>query len=192
MTTSIELVPLLVVRGAAAAVDFYVRALGARVLERYEHGPEKHVSHAELDVRGARFDVTEEARAWNSDAPPSLGGSPVVSQLKVSNAARALASMLDAGANLVFPLQEFLGERMARVRDPFGHLWLLRERVEELSTDEIQRRRDELYARFAGSAHAEESSKVLAPGGRKQGFDRADRAPDRRSQALRSRHLTRA
>lgn len=42
-----ELVPLLVVRGAARAIDYYVQVLGATVLERYEHGPEKHVSHAE-------------------------------------------------------------------------------------------------------------------------------------------------
>jgi hypothetical protein len=31
------------------------------------------------------FSVTEEARAWNSDAPPSVGGSPVVLQLRVED-----------------------------------------------------------------------------------------------------------
>ncbi len=154
-TTNFALVPLLVVRRAAAAIDFYVRALGAEVLERYEHGDERHVSHADLNAHGARFAVTEEARAFNSDAPPSLGGSPVVLQLMVNDAEAVLRSMLEAGASAVFPLQEFLGERMARVRDPFGHLWLLRERVETLSTGEIQRRRDELFARFAGAARVE-------------------------------------
>jgi uncharacterized glyoxalase superfamily protein PhnB/predicted kinase len=143
------LVPLLVVRGAARAIDFYVRALGATVSARYEHGPERHVSHADLVVGDAAFAVTEEARAWNSDAPPSLGGSPVVLQLGVGDTDAVLASMRDAGATVVFPAEELFGERMARVRDPFGHLWILRQRLVELSIDETQRMRDELFTRFA-------------------------------------------
>ena len=149
MTTQAELVPLLVVRGAARAIDFYERALGARVLARSEHGARRQLSHADLALGSARFSVTEEARGWNSDAPESLGGSAVVMQLFVSDAAVTLRALQEAGASSVFPLQELLGERMARVRDPFGHLWLLRERVEELTVEEIQRQRDELYQRFA-------------------------------------------
>jgi PhnB protein len=37
---------------------------------------------------------------------------------------------------------DFCGERMARLRDPYGHVWLLIQQTEELSPDEIQRRRD--------------------------------------------------
>jgi len=152
METTPELVPLLVVQGAARAIDFYVRALGAKVLARYEHGPGRHVGHADLALGDALFAVTEEVRSWNSDAPPSLGGSPVVLQLFVTDAEATVTSMGDAGATIVFPVEELFGERMARVRDPFGHLWILRQRVEELSVDEIQRRRDELFARFANQA----------------------------------------
>ena len=154
------LVPLLVVRAAHDALAFYVRALGARVVVRYEHGAERRVSHADARIGNASFAVTEEARAWNSDAPPSLGGSPVVLQLFVDDASATMASMVDAGATVVFPLAQFLGERMARLRDPFGHLWLLRERVERLSHDEIQRRRDELYSRFASGS--EENNSIPA------------------------------
>lgn len=143
---------MLVVRGAARAIAFYERALGARVLARYEHGTERHLSHADLALGNLMFSVTEEARAWNSDAPESLGGSPVVLQLFVSDAAATLRSLQEAGASTMFPLQDLLGERMARVRDPFGHLWLLRERVEDLTVEERQRRRDELYERFAADA----------------------------------------
>ena len=168
MKTKHELVPLLVVRDAHRALDFYVRALGAKILARYEHGSERCVSHADLEIADAPFAVTEEARAWNSDAPPSLGGSPVVLQWLVPDAASAVTSMLDAGASTVFPLGEFLGERMARLRDPFGHIWLVRQRLEELSTSEIQAQRDALFARFAANtpplersaAHAEEITSV--------------------------------
>ncbi|MEY2932907.1 MAG: hypothetical protein RL033_3656 [Pseudomonadota bacterium] len=152
MNDIISLCPLLVVRGAAQAIEFYQRALGARLLARYEHGAERRISHADLGLGDARLSVTEELRAWNSDAPASLGGSPVVLQLGVSDAAAAVHSLCAAGASVVFPLQTFAGESMARVRDPWGHLWVVRQLLEELSLEEIQRRRDELFAELPPSA----------------------------------------
>jgi uncharacterized glyoxalase superfamily protein PhnB/predicted kinase len=146
MTNSSLLVPLLVVRGARRAIDFYRTALGATVTACYEHGSERRVSHADLTLPGVVLAVTEEARGFNSDAPASLGGSPVVLQLRVPDTDAVVRAMCDAGACVVFPAQEFLGERMARVRDPFGHLWLLRQPLVELSVDEIQRARDALFA----------------------------------------------
>jgi uncharacterized glyoxalase superfamily protein PhnB/predicted kinase len=157
--TNPPLVPLLVVRGAARAIDFYVQAFGARVLARYEHGPERRLSHADLAFGAVTLSLTEEARAWHSDAPESLGGSPVALQLDVGDAEATLAALQCAGASVLQPLQEWLGERMARIRDPFGHIWLLRQRIEELTVDEIQRRRDELFER----ARPPSSSEAAAP-----------------------------
>jgi PhnB protein len=137
-----KLTPLLVVQDAAKAIDFYVDALGAREVVRYINRANGTISHADLAVGQARFSVTEEARAFNSDAPPSLGGSPVVLQLQVEDVAAAVEKMLHAGAAAIFPLMDFCGERMARLRDPFGHVWILSQRIEELTPDEIQRRRD--------------------------------------------------
>jgi predicted kinase len=76
----------------------------------------------------------------------------------VDDASAAVTSMVEAGASIVFPIQEFLGERMARLRDPFGHLWLIRQRLEELSRSEIQAERDALFARFVPSAASLESA----------------------------------
>jgi PhnB protein len=117
-----KLTPLLVVQDAARAIDFYVDALGAREIVRYTNKANTTVSHGDLAIGEAMFSVTEEARAWNSDAPPSLGGSPVVLQLQVENVDGAFERMCAAGADVIFPLTEFCGERMGRLRDPFGHL----------------------------------------------------------------------
>jgi hypothetical protein len=67
--------------GSGRAVDFYVDNLGAKQLRLYLHPTTKAISHVDLTIDGATFSITEEARAWNSDAPPSLGGSPVILQL---------------------------------------------------------------------------------------------------------------
>ena len=135
--------PLLVVRDAARAITFYVQGLGAKETTRYLHPTKNTISHADLTVGDAAFSVTEEARAWNSDAPPSLGGSPVILQLHVDDVDAAFERMCGAGAAVVYPLQEFAGERMGRLRDPFGHLWILRQRIEDLSADQVRKRRDE-------------------------------------------------
>jgi uncharacterized glyoxalase superfamily protein PhnB/predicted kinase len=141
-----SLCPLLVVRGAADAIHFYQRALGARVLARYEHGIDRRISHADLALGDRQFSLSDELPLWNSDAPTSLGGSPVVLQLGVVDAEAAVHSLCAAGASIVSPLQPFAGELTAHVRDPFGHLWIVRQLLETLSVDEIQRRRDELFA----------------------------------------------
>jgi PhnB protein len=142
MDTTPKLTPLLVVRDAASAIAFYVQALGAKEISRYLHPTKNTISHADLVLGGAAFSVTEEARAWNSDAPPSLGGSPVVLQLRVDDVKTIFEAMCRAGATVIFPLQEFAGDRLGRVRDPFGHLWLLSERIEDLSDEELVRRRN--------------------------------------------------
>lgn len=108
------IVPLLIVRDAARAIDFYSEALGAREVSRCLDRSRSTVSHADLAIGGAVFSVTEEARAWNSDAPPSLGGSPVVLQLQVEDVDVAFDRMVTAGAEVVFPLIDFCGDRMGR------------------------------------------------------------------------------
>ena len=52
-----------------------------------------------------------------------------------------MRAALEAGATLVRPLKdEFYGERSGRVRDPFGHEWLIGHSIEEVAPEEMQRR----------------------------------------------------
>jgi PhnB protein len=120
-----RLAPLLVVRDAATAIDFYARSLGATEVVRFMNRTTGAVSHADLAIGTTTFSVTEEARGWSSDAPTSLGGSPVVLQLHVRDVDALFEKMCREGATVVFPLTDFCGERMARLRDPFGPTWPL-------------------------------------------------------------------
>ena len=41
----------------------------------------------------------------------------------------------------MYPLEnQFYGERGGRLRDPFGHQWMLSQRIERLSAEEMDRR----------------------------------------------------
>jgi PhnB protein len=42
------------------------------------------------------------------------------------------------------PEDQFYGDRIAQIRDPFGHSWFLATRVEEVSADEMQKRFDSI------------------------------------------------
>ncbi len=168
-----RLAPLLVVRDAARAVEFYAVALGATEITRYIDKTNSAISHADLAAGDATFSVTEEARAWNSHAPPSLGGSPVVLQLQLGDVDSAFARMCEAGSVVVFPLQEFCGQRMGRVRDPFGHLWLLSQRVADLTVQQTQLQRDA----WTQAGHASKMSTTILDGdGGPQALAR-DRSP---------------
>jgi PhnB protein len=135
-----KLHPRLIVVDAPRALEFYTRAFGAEELERHTM-PDGGVVHAALRIDEVFFTVAEENRGWSNDAPPSLGGSPVILTLEVDDADAAGARMTKHGAEVVFPIaDQFYGKREGRLRDPFGHLWVLSQHLEDLSFEEIQRR----------------------------------------------------
>jgi PhnB protein len=146
-TTDAVLAPHLIVKDAARAIAFYVEALGARELSRAtDHKLGGLIVHAELALGAARFSLSEEARDWKNDAPTSLGGSPVVLTLTVADARAVGARMERAGATVVFPIaDQFYGKRQGRLRDPFGHLWIVSQELEALSPEEVQRRVDAFH-----------------------------------------------
>ena len=53
---------------------------------------------------------------------------------------------MSAGAAVIRPLQnQFYGERSGKVRDPFGHEWLLGGHLETVTPEEMQRRYTALF-----------------------------------------------
>lgn len=138
--------PHLVVKGAARAIDFYVRAFGARELFRLTE-PGGKVGHAELDVGGARFALADEYPDFGALSPQSIGGSPVAIHLYVADVDAVAARATEFGALLLRPVRdEFYGDRVAMIADPFGHKWQVASRREDVSPTEMQRRFHAMFA----------------------------------------------
>lgn len=141
------LTPRLIVAGADRAIDFYQEVFGAKLLERYadETG---HVVHASLELlpgRDAVVSLAEEQPGWHNHAPSSLGGTPVILGLLVEDVDSLGARLEAAGAEVIFPIaDQFYGHREGRFRDPFGHLWIVTQIVEQLTPEEV-------HARMAGA-----------------------------------------
>jgi len=131
--------PALRVRNAAAAIEFYTRAFGAREAMRFAVGDS--IAHAELLFGPSVVIVAEEAEEYGYVGPQALGGSPVTMRLIVDDADAAVERAAAAGARIVSPVQnQFYGDRSGRVADPFGYTWTLTQTLEVLSVDEMHRR----------------------------------------------------
>jgi uncharacterized glyoxalase superfamily protein PhnB len=143
--TVLELFPYLCVRDAAGAIEFYARAFGGEETLRLVE-PGGRIGHAEVALGGRTLMLSEEYPEMGVRAPDPGRGVPFVVHLHVDDADRVIERALAAGATLVRgPKDEFYGERSGRIRDPFGHEWLIGHSIEELSAEEMQRRYEALF-----------------------------------------------
>ena len=140
--------PRLVVSDGAAAIDFYRDAFGAQELGERFTGPGGEVIHAELRIGDAVVMITEDDTESTAPArpPEALGGAvSAIMAMYSEDVDSAWERALSCGAEIVHPLADhFYGERGGRLRDPFGQQWMLSQRIEDLSPDEIHRRAADL------------------------------------------------
>lgn len=140
ITTTTTVTPRLVVAGADRAIAFYRETLGAELIERYDDA-QGHVIHAALSIDGCIIAVTDERPDYGNLAPPSLGGTPILLNLVVDDVDGVARKMLAGGADIVFPVaDQYYGHRSGRLRDPFGHLWIIATMIESLTAEEITAR----------------------------------------------------
>lgn len=141
-----ELFAYLHVNNAAEAIDFYTKVFGAREKFRLIE-PGGRIGHAELDFDGTTLMLADEFPEYDIQGPKTIGGTSVTIHLHVDNADEVIRRAVAAGAEIAIePRDHFYGERSGAVRDPFGHRWTIGHSIEDVSTDEMQRRYTEMFA----------------------------------------------
>jgi PhnB protein len=116
--------PMLSVRDGARAIEFYKRAFGATELNRLT-APNGGVV-AELAVGEARFYLADESPEHENFSPEALGGTTVRIELFVEDPDAVAAQAVAEGGTQVIPVADQpYGIRQGRVKDPFGHHWLI-------------------------------------------------------------------
>jgi PhnB protein len=122
--TASSLTPMLTVKNAAAAIEFYRDAFDAVEQERFT-APTGHVV-AEMAIDGLRFFVVDENPEAFNLSPTSLDGTTVRINLIVDDPDATAARAVGAGASEIFPVSDQpYGFRQGRVADPDGHHWLI-------------------------------------------------------------------
>jgi PhnB protein len=134
--------PRLVFDGAAAAIDFYRKAFGADIPFEPHAGPDGKIVHAEIRIGDSAVYVTDEGGDGNGVAPSSVGGRiTAIMAIAVPDVDRLWERAVAAGCEVVYPLaDQFYGDRAGRLRDPFGHQWMLSTHIEDVDRDEMERR----------------------------------------------------
>ena len=139
--------PYLVVDGAAEAIDFYCKVLGATQRGDVMQAPDGKVGHAELELGGSLIMLADEYPDVGAVGPKTVGGSPVTIHVYVEDVDATHQAALDAGATETRPLRdEFYGDRISQFEDPFGHRWSIATHVEDVSPEEMGRRAAEAMA----------------------------------------------
>jgi PhnB protein len=132
--------PQLVVKGVAAAIDWYTRAFGANELLRNTAPDGTSIMHAELLLGDSRFFGVDEFPG-SVRSPATLGGSPVTLHLYVHDVDALFARAVGAGARVLLPVaDQFWGDRYGILADPFGHRWSIASRIEDLSPNALKAR----------------------------------------------------
>lgn len=129
--------PWIIGADTAGLMDYLTRAFGAEELSRLtdENGV---IGHAEMRIGDAILMMF--------DSPPGWGPTPAFIRLYVEDADQTHRQAVEAGGTSVTqPTHLFFGDKVGRVRDPFGNLWWLQSRVEDVTGLS----EEELYARMS-------------------------------------------
>jgi len=132
--------PYLIVHDAPAAIEFYEKAYGATELLRLPT-PDGKLMHAEILVGDSVVMLADEQPENGFKSPRTLGGTASSILLYVEDVDHRFEQALDAGAKVLRKVEDkFYGDRSGTLEDPFGHLWTLATRVEDVPPEEIERR----------------------------------------------------
>jgi PhnB protein len=136
------LIPYLVVRDAAAAIEFYKTALGAMEIVRHQMPESTKITHAHLVISDGSIMLSDdfpEMTGGKSSTPEALGGSPVTIHLQMADVDSFWERAVAGGVTVTMPLAyQFWGDRYGQFTDPFGHKWSVGQTKVSLSEEQLK------------------------------------------------------
>jgi len=143
--------PSLVLDGAAEAIEWYKRGLGAEELGRAV-GPDGKILHAELLIGDSRIMVNDAMMGFKG--PHAMGGSPASLWVYVEDCDALFNRAVAAGAQVLGGgmgqmADQFWGDRCGTVTDPSGYRWTIATHKEDLTKEELEQRQAEWMKKFA-------------------------------------------
>ena len=131
--------PYLVVDGAAAAIDWYERAMGAVEIMRMPMGD--RIGHAEIRIGDSVLMLSDEWPDMNLLGPKARGGVTASLMIYVPDVDAAFAQAIQAGATQERGVaDQFYGDRSGTLVDPFGHRWMISTHIEDVTPEAMQDR----------------------------------------------------
>ena len=140
--------PHLCVKNVSRAIEYYQDIFGAEELYRNTLPDGKTIIHSEMLLGDSRFFLHDEFPEHNVLSPETLKGSGLTLHLYVENVDDYYEKARNAGCEVLFELDDtFWGDRYCKLKDPFGHLWSIASRIEDLSPAETNKRAEEFFSK---------------------------------------------
>jgi PhnB protein len=135
--------PYLTVNDAAGALDFYAEAFGATEKFRMPMGDK--IGHAEIVIGDSHVMLSDEWPDMGRLGPKARGGATSSVLIYCDDVDAMFSRAKKAGAKAERePQNEFWGDRMGTLVDPYGHVWMIATHVEDVSPEEMERRMAEM------------------------------------------------
>jgi PhnB protein len=130
--------PYLHIRGAAQAIEFYKQAFGATEIMRMPLA-DGRLGHAEIRIGDSVVMLADEAPERGIHGPAHYGGAPMTLMFYTEDCDAIYQKAIGAGSkSLREPTDQFYGDRMAGIEDPFGFQWYIATHVKDLSPEEMK------------------------------------------------------
>jgi len=143
--------PYLAVGDAAAAIDWYKKAFGAKELTRMP-GPGGKIMHAEVMIGDSRVMLSDVFPGSDTGDPQTLGATTSNMHIYHRNIDKLWRQAVAAGARITMPIEDqFWGDRYGKLKDPFGHNWGLSFKA-KMTKEEMERKRQQAMAGMAGGS----------------------------------------
>jgi len=137
---------ILTVDDAARAIDFYKKAFGAEEISRLPMGDK--IGHAELQIGDTRIMLNDEFPDQGNLGPKARGGTSTGLIIYTEDVDSAFRKAIDAGGTQTMAVEDqFWGDRMGGLTDPFGHKWSIATHVEDVSEDELPARMQQQFSK---------------------------------------------
>jgi len=138
--------PYLIVPNAEEAIAFYRKAFGASENMRLLM-PDGSIGHAEIRIGNSIIMLSGVNLDMGFKDPSHYGGSPVSIFVYVEDVDDFSAKAIPAGATVKqAPQDMFWGDRLTKLKDPFGYEWTIATHIEDVSLEEAQKRLHEQYS----------------------------------------------
>lgn len=133
------------VKGAAEAIKFYQQAFSAQEKSRFEM-PDGRIMHAELQIGDSTLQLSDEfpEQGCGVTAP---GTTSCIIHLYVKDVDAVFESAIKAGAKVKRDVDNmFWGDRYGQVEDPFGHIWSIATKIEDVTPEQLKERATQLFS----------------------------------------------
>ena len=130
--------PYLHVRGAAQAIEFYKQVFGATEVMRMQQ-PDGRLGHAEIRIANSVVMLADEFPERGIHGPAPYGGAPMTIMFYTEDCDATYKRAVAAGSkSLREPTDQFYGDRMAGIEDPFGFQWYIATHIRDVSPEEMK------------------------------------------------------